>query len=99
MDVKDAFLLVGQKEEMFVVIATWIQEIAQDGATHWLLKKCLPGQRNASLRWYEHFSELCSVDMEAYPGCPTVMRTVNNLRRCYLSVHVRWKVRRCELVL
>ena len=49
MDVKDAFLLVDQNKEMYVLIPTWIRDIAQDGATHWLLKKCLPGQRNAAL--------------------------------------------------
>ena len=89
MDVKDAFLLVDQKEEMYVLIPTWIREIAQDGATHWLLKKCLPGQRNAALRWYEHFSSLCiDAGMEPYLGCPTIMKLSNQVRKVFLSVHV-----------
>ena len=89
MDVKDAFLLVDQKEEMYVLIPAWIREIAQDGATHWLLKKCLPGQRNAALRWYEHFSNLCiDAGMEPYLGCPTIMKLSNQVRKVFLSVHV-----------
>ena len=89
MDVKDAFLLVDQKEEMYVVIPRWIQELAQDGATHWLLRKCLPGQRNAALRWHEHFTELCmAAGFEPYPGCPTVMRMKDKTRPMFLSVHV-----------
>ena len=89
MDVKDAFLVVDQKEEMFVVIPRWIQELAQDGATHWLLRKCLPGQRNAALRWREHFTELClAAGMEPYPGCPTIMRMKDKQRTVFLSVHV-----------
>lgn len=89
MDVKDAFLVVDQREEMFVVIPRWIQEMAQDGATHWLLRKCLPGQRNAALRWHEHFTELCTAaGLEPYPGCPTVMRMKDNQRTVFLSVHV-----------
>ena len=89
MDVKDAFLLVDQKEEMYVLIPAWIREIAQDGATHWLLKKCLPGQRNAALRWYEHFSNLCiDAGMEPYLGCPTIMKPSNQVRKVFLSVHV-----------
>ena len=89
MDVKDAFLLVDQKEEMYVLIPTWIREIAQDGATHWLLKKCLPGQRNAALRWYEHFSSLCTdAGMEPYLRCPTTMKLSNQVRKAFLNVHV-----------
>ena len=89
MNVKDAFLLVDQKEEMYVLIPTWIREIAQDGATHWLLKKCLPGQRNAALRWYEHFSSLCTdAGMEPCLGCPTIMKLSNQVRKVFLSVHV-----------
>ena len=89
LDVKDAFLVVDQKEVMFVVIPERIRELAQDEATHWLLLKCLPGQRNAALRWNEHFTGLCSeVGMEAYAGCSTIMRLIQGDRRIYLSVHV-----------
>ena len=89
LDVKDAFLVVDQKEVMYVLIPIWIRELAQDGATHWLLKKCLPGQRNAALRWNEHFTSLCSeMEFEAFAGCSTIMRRIQGDKKIYLSVHV-----------
>ena len=89
LDVKDAFLVVDQKEVMYVLIPTWIRELAQDGATHWLLKKCLPRQRNAALRWNEHFISFCTeMEFEAYAGCSTIMRRIQGGNRIYLSVHV-----------
>ena len=89
LDVKDAFLLVDQKEYMLVIIPQWIQHLLGDGATHWQLLKCLPGQRNAALRWNEYFTELCTtVGFEPYQGCPTIMRLIDGTRRIYLSVHV-----------
>ena len=39
LDVKDAFLLVDQKEYMLVIIPQWIQNLLGDGATHWQLLK------------------------------------------------------------
>ncbi len=87
LDVKDAFLVVDQKEVMHVLIPTWIRELAQDGAAHWLLKKRLPGQRNAALRWNEHFSELCAeVGMGPYAGCSAIIRMIQGDRRVYFSV-------------
>ena len=90
IDVKDAFLCVEQQEEMFVVIPQWIRDLSpEDRFTVWRLKRCLPGQRNAALRWFEYFSNLCqSAGMESYKGCPTIMKLVNSERRVYLSVHV-----------
>ena len=86
---KDAFLLVDQKEYMLVIIPQWIQNLLGDGATQWQLLECLPGQRNAALRWNEYFTELCTaVGFEPYPGCPTIMRFLDGARRIYLSVHV-----------
>ena len=87
---KDAFLCVEQQEEMFVVIPQWIRDLSpEDKSTVWRLKHCLPGQRNAALRWFEYFSNLCqSAGMESYKGCPTIMKLVNSERRVYLSVHV-----------
>ena len=74
IDVKDAFLCVEQQEEMFVVIPQWIRDLSpEDRFTVWRLKRCLPGQRNAALRWFEYFSSLCqSAGMESYKGCPTI---------------------------
>ena len=90
IDVKDAFLCVEQQEEMFVVIPQWIRDLSpEDKSTVWRLKRCLPGQRNAALRWFEYFSNLCqSVGMESYKGCPTIMKLVDGESRVYLSVHV-----------
>ena len=90
IDVKDAFLCVEQQEEMFVVIPQWIRDLSpEDKSTVWRLQRCLPGQRNAALRWFEYFSNLCqSAGMESYKGCPTIMKLVNSERRGYLSVHV-----------
>ena len=52
-------------------------------------QKCLPGQRNAALRWYEHFSSPCTdAGMEPYLGCPTIMKLSNQMRKVFLSVHV-----------
>ena len=89
IDVKDAFLCVEQQEEMFVVIPQWIRDLSpEDRSTVWRLKRCLPGQRNAALRWFNFFSNLCqSAGMESYKGCPTIMKLVNSERRVYLSVH------------
>ena len=81
LDVKDAFLVVDQKEVMYVLTPAGIRELAQDGATH--------GQRNAALRWNEHFTLLCTeMEFEAYAGCSTIMRKIQGGKRIYLSVHV-----------
>ena len=89
LDVKDAFLLVNQKEYMLAIIPRWIQNLLQDGATHWLLKKCLPVQRYAALRWNERFSSLCAaVGFEPFQVCPTTIRLIDDTRRIFLSVHV-----------
>ena len=81
--VKDAFLCVEQQEEMFVVIPQWSRDLSpEDRSTAWRLKRCLPGQRNAALRWFEHFSNLCyTAGMESYKVCPTIMKLVNDERR------------------
>lgn len=67
MDIKDAFLVVDQQEEMWVVIPEWVKRIEGSSASHWL-RKCLPGQGNAALRWHEHLSGLCIKEgMQPYP--------------------------------
>ena len=90
LDVKDAFLLVPQQELLYVLIPEWIVDLS-DNKQHnvWELRRCLPGQRNAALRWHEYFSEKCiEAGMVAYPGCPTIMMLVNEQRRIYLNIHV-----------
>ena len=52
LDIMDAYLLVPQQEEMHIIIPEWICKINNDQCNGWLLRRCLPGQRNAALRWY-----------------------------------------------
>ena len=59
LDVKDAFLMVPQMEVLYVKIPMWIRRWTGSPHTHWLLKRCLPGQRNAALRWHQHIGGLC----------------------------------------
>ena len=78
---------------MFVKIPQWIRELSRnengEEPTHWLLLRCLPGQRNAALRWNEHLTSLCEErNLEPYSGCATIMRLIQGDRRIYLSVHV-----------
>ena len=89
-DVKDAFLLVPQQETMFVIIPDWIRALDPGSTANvWRLKRCLPGQRNAALRWYEFFAALCTkADMEPYKGCPTVMKMTKGNHRLYVTIHV-----------
>ena len=91
LDVKDAFLVVEQREVMFVEVPVWIRGLIHkdNNHTHWRLLHCLPGQRNAAMRWKEHFTALCvESGFQPYPGCSTVMRMIQGDRRVYLSVHV-----------
>ena len=90
LDVKDAFL-VEQRELMFVEVPAWIRGLIDKDHdhTHWRLLRCLPGQRNAAMRWNEHFTALCvESGFQPYPGCSTVMKMIQGDRRVYLSVHV-----------
>ena len=92
MDVKDAFLVVDQKEEMFVVIPR-VDDKDSSRRCYSLAspESALPGQRNAALRWHEHLHRTCASEagLEPYPGCPTVIMKVDNPdRRVFLSVHV-----------
>ena len=89
LDVKDAFLLVPQQETMFVKIPSWIVSMSEDGSNAWLLKRCLPGQRNAALRWYDFFANLCrECGMVAYSGSPTIFRHEDPSKHVYLTIHV-----------
>eukprot|EP00435_Cladocopium_sp_Y103_P016569 s1241_g4.t1 len=89
LDIKDAFLTVPQIEVMYVEIPKWVREWTGRADTHWLLKRCLPGQRNAALRWHQHFGQICEdAGLRAFPGAPTVMRHEDLSRRIFLNVHV-----------
>ena len=56
-------------------------------AEKWKLLKCLPGQRNAALRWSEHFKELVEkAGFQSYKGMPTVFKHVE--RKIFMMIHV-----------
>ena len=78
LDCADAFLQVPQQEPCVVEIPVWIRKLL--GYTQemiWHLKRCLPGQRNAGLRWFDYLKDILM---------PTIMRHVT--RRAYINVHV-----------
>ena len=63
IDVRNAFLLVPQREVVLVQVPTWYEGetnwgVTADGRKVWALRRCLPGQRNAAARWYEYLSEI-----------------------------------------
>ena len=59
LDIKDAYLQVPQQEEVLVTISDWMKRAANIGeGIVWRLKRCLPGQRNAATRWYEHLRSI-----------------------------------------
>ena len=87
LDVKDAFLQAPQQEYVVVEAPRWAREVNPNSPRFWRLLKCLPGQRNASIRWYEYFRAVIEKEkFEAYEGMPTVMR--HSERTIYLTIHV-----------
>ena len=75
LDIKDAFLMVPQVEVMYVEIPQRVRESTGKSETHWLLRRCLPGQRNAALRWHQHFEKICeAAGLRSFPGSLTVLR-------------------------
>ena len=75
LDIKDAFLMVAQVEVMYVEIPQWVRERTGRPETHWLLQRCWPGQRNAALRWHQHFAKICeAAGLRSFPGSLTVLR-------------------------
>ena len=57
-DVSDAFLLVPQQEFVVIKVPEWIQQLSNEnepGEEFWMLRRCLLGQRNASLNLAEVF--------------------------------------------
>ena len=85
-DVKDAFLTVDQVEKVLVKVPSWVHNVMQ-APTFWLLKKCLPGQRNAAMRWSDKFRSISEqYGFESFPGMPTIFRHVN--KDLYMTIHV-----------
>ena len=86
-DVSDAFLQVDQKELVIVEIPEWIRRILnRPDLRYWKLKKCLPGQRNAALRWCEYFTDMCTE--HAYDNFPGSTLFRHRDRIDLLSVHI-----------
>ena len=77
-DVSDAFLLVPQQEFVIIKVPGWIQQLQPDGEPveeFWMLRRCLPGQRNAALRWSDYFGGLATErNFEACKSIPTIYK-------------------------
>ena len=86
-DVSDAFLQVEQKELVLILVPEWIKELLKrPNLRFWRLKRCLPGQRNAALRWFEYFSCLCEkAGYESFQGGPLFR---HGTKQSFLSVHI-----------
>ena len=94
-DIKDVFLSVRQRELVEVIVPSWVRNLAHGEqadnpwltAERWRLLKCLPGQKNATLRWSEHFKELVEkMNFESYKGMPKVFK--HSTRKMFLMIHV-----------
>ena len=88
-DVSDAFLLVPQQEFVVVKIPEWIQQLnnSEHREEFWMLRKCLPGQRNAALRWNDYVGTLAKErGFEPCKSIPTVYR--HQQRQMFMIVHI-----------
>ena len=87
LDRADAFLQVPQQEPCIVEIPVWIRGLGYTQEMIWRLKRCLPGQRNAGLRWFEYLKDiLLDMGFVAWSAMPTIMRHVK--RQAFINVHV-----------
>ena len=88
LDCADAFLQVPQQEPCIVEILVWVKKLL--GYTQemiWHLTRCLPGQRNAGLRWFEYLKAiLLDMGFVACSARPTILRHVK--RQAFINVHV-----------
>ena len=68
IDIKDAFLLVPQRERILVEKPSWWSD---DGhSKYWSWNRCLPGQRNAAARFFDFLCDhLQEFDFENSPCC------------------------------
>ena len=90
LDIKDAFLMVPQVEVMYVEITQWVCERTGKPETHWLLRRCLPGQRNAALRWHQHFAKIFvkPQGLDLFLVHRQCCDMKNLMRKIYVNVHV-----------
>lgn len=72
-DIKDAFLLVPQREKILVEKPSWWPD--GTGTRYCSRSKCLPGQRNAAARFFDFLCEhLQGLGMENTPLLPSLFR-------------------------
>ena len=88
LDIKDAYLQVPQQEEVLVTISDWMKKACNIGeGIVWRLKRCLPGQRNAATRWYEHLRSILErLGFEFSQHVPALAK--HKTRAVCISIHV-----------
>ena len=88
LDIKDAYLQVPQQEEVLVTISDWMKKACNIGdGIVWRLKRCLPGQRNAATRWYEHLRSILErLGFEFSKHVPALAR--HKTKPVCISIHV-----------
>eukprot|EP00439_Symbiodinium_sp_Y106_P022811 s2616_g2.t2 len=87
LDIKGACLQVPQQEEVLVTIPSWMKKVCNIGeGVVWRLKRCLPGQRNAATRWYEHLRSILEKLGFVFSVHVPLARHVK--RRLCISIHV-----------
>lgn len=76
----------------FVVIKVleWTQQLSNENEPReefWMLRRCLPGQSNASLRWSDYFGGLARQrQFEPCRSIPTIYR--HQKRQMFMNVHI-----------
>ena len=86
LDIKDAYLTVHQQS--FCVVT-----LEENGERkHFVLRRCLPGQRDGAALWYQDFHDflVSRVSADASVVCPTLFRSVDEAGelRMVAMVHV-----------
>ena len=88
LDIKDAYLQVPQQEEVLVTISDWMKKACNIGeGIVWRLKRCLPDQRNAATRWYEHLRSILErLGFEFSQHVPALAK--HKTKAVCISIHV-----------
>ena len=89
-DISDASLQVEQKEAVLIEVPSWVRWVRvllnKPSLLYWRLKKCLPGQTKAAMRWCDYFADMCrSHGYENYTGS---MLLRHKERMELLSIHI-----------
>jgi len=83
-------LLVPEQEFVIIKVPGWIQQLQPEGEPveeFWMLRRCLPGQRNAALRWSDYFGGLAKErNFEACKSIPTIYR--HQQKQMLMNVHI-----------